>query len=283
MPSQPGWSATASTYTSNIARTSTLAGASILRLTSRISPVTPNSKVIDIGAGTGALSLTLASQFPPTKTRVGPSILATDISEEMLSNISSKGIPNVATKRLDARAITMSVPSTELGTFTHGFNLFMLQTVTTPSSVLQEMYFTLVPSIGVISIAIWAERNGPFEIWETAARNVNPGYTLPAPFDDPNAWRTKQQLSSALEEARFVDIEVVEEEFAFPFESPERFAQFWFGAGNPAAVQCMSNWPGEVSGAEKDVKREVEKVVRNNWGGGKDIKTWGVLGVGRKK
>ena len=64
----------------------------------------------------------------------------------------------------------------------------------------------------------------------------------------------------------------------FPFESPERFSEFWFEGRNPAAVKCMREFRGSMD----EARRAVEKVVREEYEGGKGICTWAVLGVGRK-
>ena len=129
-----------------------------------------------------------------------------------------------------------------------------------------------------MGIGIWAQRNGPFEIWEQACRSIDPTYELPAPFDDPNAWRTRHELEEALEETGFSNVSSEDVTMAFPFESTEAFMQFWFGAKNPASVKVMSNWTGNMN----DVQRAIERVVHEEYGDGKDVKTWAVLGVGKK-
>ena len=178
------WTTTAPTYSSNVGRTSALSASRLLEFADRLAPITNKSLVLDVGAGTGAVAFALASRFSNTK------IIATDISASMLENISAAKFPNVQTRVLDARHLSTEF---EKGIFSHVCNTFMLQSITTPLDALREMDAVLAPG-GVVGVAIWAKRNGPFEIWEAACKRIEPGYELPAPFEDPRAWRTQGEL-----------------------------------------------------------------------------------------
>lgn len=270
MPNQEGaWSRTAPTYSSNVGRTSALAATRLSDLAHNRSHISSTSMILDVGAGTGAITFALSSQFPSAH------ILATDISASMLENISTASLPNVTTQVLDARSLG---PELRPGTFTHVFNAFMLQTITDPSAAIREMHRVLAPG-GVVAVAIWAQRNGPFEIWERACRSLDPSYTLPAPFDDPGAWRTGGELEGALKEARFTGVETEEVAMPFPFEGTEKFVEFWFGAKNPAAEKCIGSWEGDRG----TVRTAVERVCREEFADGRGIYTWAVLGVGSKQ
>lgn len=153
----------------------------------------------------------------------------------------------------------------------------MLQTITHPSAALREMHTVLRPN-GLIGIALWAQRIGPFEIWKRACQSIDPGYVLPAPFDDPHAWRTCEELEYALGECDFENVTTEVITMPFPFETTEKFVEFWFEAKNPAAEKCISSWKGDKAA----VRKAVEKVCQEDFGDGKDICTWAVLGVGRK-
>ncbi|KAI4125970.1 MAG: hypothetical protein LQ338_003996 [Usnochroma carphineum] len=267
--SQEDWSTTASTYSSNVGRTSALSAARLLELVHNTSPISSTSKVLDNGAGTGAVTFALASQFPSAH------ILATDISASMLENISAANLPNVTTKVLDARSLSQGL---QPGTFTHAFNTFVLQTIINPSSAIREMHTVLAPT-GIIGIALWAQRNGPFEIWERACQTLDPSYTLPSPFDDPHAWRTCEELERALKDAGFTDIKTEEVTMPFPFEGAAEFTDFWFGARNPGPERCMSNWNGD----RDKIKTVVEHVCKEAFADGREIYTSAVLGLGRKE
>ena len=266
--SQQEWSTTAPSYAANVGRTSALSASRLLELTNGLSPITENSVALDVGAGAGAVTFAIASSSPWTK------ILATDISNSMLDHIAASRLPNVSTQVLDARDLSQQL---DKASFTHVFNAFMLQTIKTPLSALQEMQAVLA-SGGVIGIGIWAQRNGPFEIWEQAARSITPDYTLPAPFDDPKAWRTRKELEVALRSVGFQDVMSEEVKMPFEFENAKAFIDFWFHAKNPAPVKCMSTYQGSL----EEAKNAVERVVREDYADGKAICTWAVLGVGRR-
>lgn len=148
----------------------------------------------------------------------------------MLENISAARLPNVSTEVMDTRSLGEKLHH---GSFTHVFNTFMLQTITTPLAALKEMH-TVLGEGGVTGIALWAQRNGPFEIWERACQSIQPSYTLPSPFDDPHAWRTEAELEKAFKETGFEGIRTEEVTMPFPFEGTQKFLDFWFGAKNPA-------------------------------------------------
>ena len=264
------WTTTAPTYSSNVGRTSALSASRLLQLTDSVSPITNDSLVLDVGAGTGAVALALASGFPNTR------IVATDISASMLENISEVNCPNITTRVLDARDLNREL---DKGSFSHVFNTFMLQSITTPIDALCEIHDVLAPS-GVVGVALWAQRNGPFEIWEAACKRLEPGYELPAPFDDPGAWKTQGELETSLEEVGFIDARTEEVKMPFEFENAEAFAEFWFQAKNPAPVKVMTDWPQERM---EEVREMVCNVVREEYADGKGIYTWAVLGVGKKQ
>ncbi|KAL9087141.1 MAG: hypothetical protein Q9165_006792 [Trypethelium subeluteriae] len=272
LSSDANWSKSAANYSGNVGRTSTLSAARLCELADKLRPLSSSSvdtQVLDVGAGTGAVTLTIASQAPST------SVLATDLAGPMLENISSKNLSNVKTQVVDARQLVQ-----ELGTsrFTHVFCTFMLQTITTPAEAVKEMY-TVLKDGGVVAIALWAQRNGPFEVWERGVQSIDPSYRLPSPFDDPHAWRTCTELERELKKIGLDQVSTEEVTMPFAFDGTEKFMEFWFGAKNPAAVKCMSNWPQERI---EEAKVAVRKVCKEQYSDGKDLKTWAVLGVGRK-
>ena len=269
--SAASWSESAANYSGNVGRTSALSATRLCELADSVSPILRSSStILDVGAGAGAVTLAIASRAPSTR------ILATDISGSMLDNISSKGLQNVSTQVVDARNL---VPELGKDRFTHVFCTFMLQTITTPLEAAKGMH-TLLKDGGVLAIALWAQRNGPFEIWESAVQSIDPSYRMPSPFDDPHAWRTSAELERVLtDDLQLREVSVEEVEMPFPFEGTEEFMRFWFESKNPAAVKCMSTWPQDRIG---EAREAVRKTCKENYGEGKYVKTWAVLGVGRK-
>ncbi|UIJ73017.1 class I SAM-dependent methyltransferase [Aurantimonas sp. HBX-1] len=61
--------------------------------------LTPDSRVLDVAAGTGALALAAA--------RTGAQVLATDFSAGMVAAIAAAGLPNVATQVMDGQALDL--------------------------------------------------------------------------------------------------------------------------------------------------------------------------------
>ena len=268
--SQEAWTTTAPTYSSNVGRTSALSASRLVQLIDGKSPIADDSLVLDVGAGTGAVTFALASRFSRTN------IVATDISKSMLDSIAAANLANVQTRVFDAHCLSREL---DKKTYSHVFNTFMLQAITTPLDALREMHSVLKPD-GVIGVAVWGQRIGPFEIWEAACRKLEPSYELLAPFEDANAWRTPGELAGALETVGFGDVATEEVRMPFEFESAEAFAEFWFGAKNPAAIKLMGHWHKESIEGMKEV---VLRVVRDEYADGKEIYTWAVLGFGRKQ
>lgn len=262
------WSSTASSYSANVGRTSALAASRLIELVNKQCGISSGSQVLDNGAGTGAVTFAVALNFP------GAYVLATDVSPSMLATISAHGLPNVTTQVVDARELSHSL---EQNSYSHVFSTFMLQTIKDPLAALHEMYEVLSPQ-GTVGIGLWARRNGPFEIWEAACQSIDPTYKIPNPFDDPNAWRTQQDLESALEKVGFKEVSSEEICMPFEFENVETYIEFWFQSNNPAILQLMKSWERDL----EETKKAVENVVRDSYHNGQDICTWAVLGIGRK-
>jgi SAM-dependent methyltransferase len=62
-------------------------------------PLTPESRVLDVAAGTGALSLAAAE--------TGAQVLATDFSPGMVARIAAAGLPNVEAQVMDGQALAL--------------------------------------------------------------------------------------------------------------------------------------------------------------------------------
>lgn len=61
--------------------------------------LSPDARVLDVAAGTGALALAAA--------RAGAQVLATDFSPGMVARITAQGLPNVEARVMDGQALTL--------------------------------------------------------------------------------------------------------------------------------------------------------------------------------
>lgn len=62
-------------------------------------PLTPESRILDVATGTGALALTAA--------RTGAAVLATDFSPGMIASVNAEGIKNIEAKVMDGQALDL--------------------------------------------------------------------------------------------------------------------------------------------------------------------------------
>ncbi|KAF2765327.1 S-adenosyl-L-methionine-dependent methyltransferase [Teratosphaeria nubilosa] len=112
---------------------------SMVELAHQLSPLDGNSaSVLELGCGTGFLTMELAHRFPDTP------ILATDISEGMLEKVKRLKIsPQVNLMQLDAVNLK---PAEGKAHFTHILSTATIQFCSDPLKVVQEAYRVLATS-----------------------------------------------------------------------------------------------------------------------------------------
>ena len=261
------WSAYATTYDSQVGRMTRKAAERLVVLSNELKPYSaPNTYALDSGAGTGVTTTSLSGSFPSIP------ILATDVSPEMLAVIDSAKLPNVTTKVVDA-----SKPGAlGAGIFSHALSTFMIQFLSNPQEVVEEMHRTLQPG-GVIGLGIWDQHNDPINAWGKACRAVDPSYVVPKAHD-PSAWYSTEELETALKEAGFVDIrtDIVRVDFNQP--DAESLVRFWFEAKNPSMESLINAWKG----SKEEVKREMARIVREEHEDGGNLIIDFALAVGKK-
>ena len=268
------WSLAASKYASTVGRSSAEAGQLLVSMANSLRKITSDSRILDVGAGTGAITLAAADHCPEVQ------ILASDYSQSMLdilkTNVPQKPDLNIKTQVLDANNIEKAFPS---NAFSHVLSNFVLQTATTdPCSVMRQMY-NVLDAEGVVGIGVWGKGIDPYIIWDEACRSLDPSFELPEPFEDKNAWRTPQELQAGLEQANFTNVQTVSRRLPFPFPSSEAYAQFWYGGKNPGAQIVIDAWKGDPL----VVKDALKQVVDTKYDHGKAIRIEGVLAVGVKQ
>lgn len=106
--------------------------------------LTPDSQVLDVAAGTGALAL-LAAQ-------TGAQVLATDFSPGMIARIAARNIPNVEARVMDGQALAL-----EDGSFDAAFSIFGVIMFPDWRKGLSEMARVTRPG-GQGVIATWREQ-----------------------------------------------------------------------------------------------------------------------------
>lgn len=302
---QGSWSGTAINYSSNVGRSSLLAASRLVAVaneylpflsmsssspaeqgplsTSLHSDEAPSS-VLEVGSGTGAVTLTIANEFPFIP------ILATDMSTEMLDilsgNLSHEQRTYVKTQVADAHKLNDLIIKPRLAegssvaesSFSHVFACFMLHYTKSHLDVIKEITSVLRPG-GVIAIANWTlPLIDPYAIWTRACREIDPLYEMLNPFDSL-AWETEKDIQEGLASFGFKDIRTELIEMPFGFDPAEDFSRFWFEGQNPGAARVV----GEFQGDDKALRRQkVEEIVRRDYKDGQSIFLRGTLGWGRK-
>ena len=170
------YSKTAPTYASNVRRASSLAAARLLQLATDLAPISDSSSVVDVGAGAGAMALTVASQNPLTR------ITAVDnfcfyASEDQHARASK--YHNSCLGRSSFRS---------KGSHSHVFSTFILQSIpTTFEGCPRNTRSPGNPSALSESLSGHSETT-PWRFGKRpACKSIDPDYQLPPQFVDLNA------------------------------------------------------------------------------------------------
>jgi SAM-dependent methyltransferase len=166
----------------------------------RIGPVGPGSRVLDIAAGAGALSIPAAFS--------GASVLAVDIAPGMVNLLSERltPFPDAEARVMDGQALEIEDDSFDVAFSIIGVNLFADW-----RTGLQEMARVVRPG-GQGCVATWHRPpgGGPFVIMAQALRAVFPDRAPPPPPEGFIALSDPARLATELQSVGFVDVRVEE-------------------------------------------------------------------------
>lgn len=272
------WDPVAAQYSDALGRSSRLAAARLITLANELCPLnSPSSYAIDLGAGTGSLTHSLAATYPELP------ILATDISVSMLDQLMSLvDVNDAATSKITSQLADMASPiggAVTEGAFSHVFSTLALQLLPDPlgEGTLGQWARLLQPD-GVVAIAIpdFDEICGPIEIWKEAVKAVDPTYVVPW-FLPPRHWTGCAQLDEGVKAAGFRDVRSEVMPMGFNV-GKEGFMRFFWESGNPMPVELQAGFSGDLT----LVKDKMRQILDVKYDGGTKIPFSAALVVGRK-
>ncbi len=203
-----GWDNAASSY----ARLSEPGTALFARSTLELLGVTPGVRLLDVAAGTGALT-TIAA-------RAGAQVLAVDFSEAMIDYLTRR----VAQEGLDVECRVMDGQALDLedGAFDIVSSVFGIFLFPDHRRGLTEARRVTRPG-GRLAVTVWREpeRMGHLAIWREAIVAEYPDFDG---FDRPEGWtrmQTPEGLHQALNEAGLDGVEVHPLQHDWPFPAPD--------------------------------------------------------------
>lgn len=148
-------------------------------------PLTPASRVLDVAAGTGALTLAAAA--------TGAQVLATDFSPGMTARIAAHGLPNVDARVMDGQALDL--PDAGFDAVFSIFGVFMFPDW---RKGLAEMARVTRPD-GFGVVAVWEDRGaGAYLLLGQTIRTLFPGHALAPMPEGMTVLSTPEGLSREL-------------------------------------------------------------------------------------
>lgn len=273
------WSSAAVSYDDHVGQMDRKAISRIIDRISTQHPFTASSYAVDLGSGTGNITMELNSRYPLLK------IAAIDISAGMLKILDKKIATNqmaapkekidITTHVLDAADI-----ETHFGqeVFTHVVSTFMLQYTHRPKDVLDAVFESLQEG-GSLGIGLWGENNGPIVIWKKACQATDSKHQVPMPHDQM-AWTNVDELEAVLK-TKFKNVESEVWPLNFGCESAEEVAKFWFEGGNPVPSRLVKAWVDE-GGDLESVRWNYTRIAREEYADGKEVAVDAILTTASK-
>lgn len=160
-------------------------------------PLTADSRVLDVAAGTGALALAAAA--------IGAQVLATDFSPGMVARIKAKGLANIEARVMDGQALDL--PDASFDAVFSMFGVFMFPDW---RKGLAEMARVTRPG-GYGVVAVWQDRGaGAFLLLGRLIRQLFPDRALAPMPEAMTILNSAAGLTGALVAAGYRDAQVEE-------------------------------------------------------------------------
>lgn len=244
-----GWDNAAGAWSSSLHRATTLAAGRLIDLAEELRPITEASRVIDVGAGTGAATLAIAAKTCATD------MTATDISQSMLDNIhlppptttsSHHAAPHssrtLTRQTADVHHLTKTFPPSKK-TYTHTFSNLMLHVLSDPLTAVHQMHAITDPAGGILALSLTGKPIWMYHLWQLACQTLDPTFLVPDLF--PTRWCTPQDLSHAFHAVHATDVHIETFDTEWPFANSTDFVHWFRVGGHPGIDFAVQAWKGD--------------------------------------
>lgn len=273
------WSSAAETYDEKVGRMDRSAVSRLIDRVEKQHPFTSSSYAVDLGSGTGSITIELSTRHPLLK------IAAVDIAPGMLEildrRVRSDELP-VPKEKADIK--TYVLDAAELANhFGHGFcshifSTFMVQYAHQPRDIVNAVYQSLQPG-GSFGLGLWGRKNGPMIVWSEACAETDPNHKV-VKSHELLIWTDLEELKGTLQEVGFRDVEAEIETLEFGCATTEDLVKFWFNGSNPVAMKFVKSWVDE-GGDLEGVKRNYHTIAKK-YGDHREDKIDVILATARK-
>jgi ubiquinone/menaquinone biosynthesis C-methylase UbiE len=289
------WNKTSTDYAQNVSKAPmSIPIARLIELLNTHLPFSSATTILDIGCGPGNGTSAIISSFHSTLPPQAQ-ILATDFSSGMvdvatrtrLSKLDElqkdtterKAWEKVQPMVLDATDLS-PLPDSSISHIIANFVFFMIEK---PEKALSEA-LRVLQNQGVCACSSW-HRGQWMELLDLAAHRSFPGFGKLVPEMPVIAaeWRSAEGMSGLLKQAGFKEMHTEYVEAPIVTPSPEGFAGFFLGSGNPAVTWITDVLDeGQVKEVEKQFALVIREMCERDEEGAYVLAGIAVLAIGRK-